>query len=173
MFFLIDPLVSVNRLCGRKAVSAEAAQLCLFTEQKELGFTEVVPYITLAVREKGAVSFICVHFSVEISWQREVRRQDEIWSVCKHIDLCASAYVHKRWAVIYVEMTRKGQVPGILFFFQDCIWRKSYFFFDVILPLKMKFQTVNCVLYWIIISYRTLTADNRSFVFVNCRLFCT
>lgn len=116
VFFLVDPFISVNRLCGRKAISAEAAQLCLFTEQKELGFTEVVPYITLAVREKGAVSFICVHFSVEISWQREVRRQDEIWSVCKHIDLCASAYVHKRWAVIYVEMTRKGQVPGIRFF---------------------------------------------------------
>lgn len=127
MFFLVDPLVSVNRWCGKKAVSAEAAQLYLFTEQ-ELGFTEVVPYITLAAREKGAVSFICVHFSVEISWQREVRRQDEIWSVCKHIDLCASTYVHKRWAVIYVEMTRKGQVPGIHFFLQDCIWRKSYFF---------------------------------------------
>lgn len=129
MFFLIDPLVSVNRLCGRKAVSAEAAQLCLFTEQKELGFTEVVPYITLAVREKGAVSFICVHFSVEISWQREVRRQDEIWSVCKHIDLCASAYVHKRWAVIYVEMTRKGQVPGILFFFSRLHMEKELLFF--------------------------------------------
>lgn len=67
VFFLVDPFISVNRLCGRKAISAEAAQLCLFTEQKELGFTEVVPYITLAVREKGAVSFICVHFSVEIS----------------------------------------------------------------------------------------------------------
>lgn len=172
MFFLIDALVSVNRLCGRKAISADAAQLCLFTEQKELGFTEVVPYITLAVREKGAVSFICVHFSVEISWQREVRRQDEIWSVCKHIDLCASAYVHKRWAVIYVEMTRKGQVPGIHFFCKTAYGERATFF-DVILPLKMKFQTLNCVLYWIIISYRTLTADNRSFVFVNCRLFCT
>lgn len=67
VFFLVDPLVSVNRLCGRKAISAEAAQLCLFTEPKDFGFTEVVPYITLAVREKGAVSFICVHFSVEIS----------------------------------------------------------------------------------------------------------
>lgn len=67
VFFLVDPFVSVNRLCGRKAVSAEAVQLCLFIEQKEPGFTEVVPYITLTVREKGAVSFICVHFSVAIS----------------------------------------------------------------------------------------------------------
>lgn len=62
VFFLVDPLVSVSRLCGRKAVSAEAAQLCLFTEQKEPGCTEVVPYITLAVKEKGAVSFICYIF---------------------------------------------------------------------------------------------------------------
>lgn len=44
VFFLVDPFISVNGLCGRKAISAEAAQLCLFTEQKELGFTEVVPY---------------------------------------------------------------------------------------------------------------------------------
>lgn len=129
MFFLVAASVGANRLCGRKAVSAEAVQLGFFTEQKELGSTEVVPYITLAVREKGAVSFICVHFSVEISWQREVRRQNEIWSVCKHIDLCASAYVHKRWAAICVETTRKGQVPGIHFFFlQNWIWRKSYLF---------------------------------------------
>lgn len=54
-----------------KAISAEAAQLCLFTEQREsiqhLGFTEVVPYVIVTVRERGAVSFICVRFSVEIS----------------------------------------------------------------------------------------------------------
>jgi len=83
-----------------KAISAEAAQLCLFTEKKESNpaalFYRLSPLLILAVRERGAVSFICVRFSVEISWQQEVRRQDEILSVCKHIYLCASVYVHKR-----------------------------------------------------------------------------
>ncbi|KAI1238578.1 hypothetical protein IHE44_0013313 [Lamprotornis superbus] len=57
--------VSVNRLCGRKAVSAEAVHLCLFMEQKEPGFTEVVPYIALAVKEKE----LLVLFVYVFLWQ--------------------------------------------------------------------------------------------------------
>lgn len=164
----------MNRLYDRKAtVSAEAGQLCLFMDQKEsnlaVWFYRSSPLSYSSSQRKGNF-YLCMVFC-ENTRQQEVRRKDEILSVCKHFYLCVSAYVHKIWAVTYVEILERTK--SLVYIFCQFAYGERDLFFAVILTLKMKFQTPNHLLYWIVFLYRTFRADDHSIVFVNCGLFCT